>query len=336
MSDLWITLGPSSLERLDDLIIAGVGGVRLTFSFGTPHLQEERAQMVTAAAERAGSACLAIADLAGEKIRLGQFSGPVSVSVDVGQLSSIVTAAQENPAETGRFPLPNPAFITALRKGQTLIIGDGSAVAKVESCDGGQAVVRWERAGVVNQSRGVILQDGSFMPACLTATDKEQLRFVAKAGTFDAVALSFVSSADDVRSARAILREHGADIPIIAKIETLAGVHDLDRICAVSDTVMAARGDLALCAPWSELPEYVELIADAAGRAAIPWILATQVAEGLERFAMPTRAEICDLAHWLKRGCSAVLLSYETVFGNNPAEAVACTKTLLSRYGRSD
>jgi pyruvate kinase len=65
----------------------------------------------------------------------------------------------------------------------------------------------------------------------------------------------------------------------------------------------------------------------------VPWLLATQIAEGLERFAFPTRAEICDLAHWLQEGCAGVLLSYETAFGRRPVDAVAAVAALLAHWG---
>lgn len=334
MTNLWITLGPSSIDRLDELVMLGVDGVRLTFSFGTPGLQQERAKAVKEAGNRLGRKCLAVADLAGEKIRLGEFTDTDSISVVAGQESDIVVAEHGSPETTGRIPLPNEHFIGGLRIGESLVIGDGSTIGRVEKVYEKGAVVRWERAGVINHRRGVTLRGTSFTPRCLTEEDADSLRFVAESNDFDMVALSFVSAADDINVARAVLTEHGSSIPIIAKIETVAGISNLDEICATADIVMAARGDLALCAEWSELPGYVQRIAGSAARTGTPWILATQVAEGLERFAMPTRAEICDLAHWLDEGSAAVMLSYETVFGSDAVGAVACTKTLLDRWGR--
>jgi pyruvate kinase len=315
------------------LISLGVSGVRLTFSYGTPALQAERARAVKAAAKTAGARCLTIADLPGEKVRLGEFGEVDSVLVEAGQSSEIVAAQQENPATTGRIPLPNKIFVAGLRVGETLVIGDGSAVGRVEKTSDSGAVVCWERAGVINQRRGVTLRGTSFIPRCLTDQDIEGLRFVAESTDFDMVALSFVSAPEDVLTARSMMAEHGTPIPIIAKIETPAGMDRLGEIYSAADIVMAARGDLALCAEWYELPGYVNLIAQTASEAGKPWILATQIAEGLEYFAMPTRAEICDLAHWLEAGCAAAMLSYETVFGSNAVGAVTCTKTLLDRWG---
>jgi pyruvate kinase len=332
VTDLWITLGPSSIERMQELMLLGVNGVRLTFSFGTPELQEERALEVKAAAGRIGAECLTIADLPGEKIRLGRFGGNETIAVSAGQRFEIIAADSENPSSSGRIPLPHAEFLSKLRVGDSLIIGDGSAVLQVEDTQNTHVTVRSVSSGVVNHTRGVTLQGGSFIPSCLTRHDEENLRFIAKSNAFDMVALSFVSSADSVRHARSIMAGHGRVLPVVAKIETAAAIEVMDEICMATDMVMAARGDLALCTPWSELPKSVALIAASAEKTGTPWILATQIAEGLERFNMPTRAEICDLAHWLTQGCAAVMLSYETVFGANASGAVASVQTILDRW----
>ena len=334
MTDLWITLGPSSIDRVDELISLGVNGVRLTFSYGTPALQAERARAIKAAAKGVATRCLTVADLPGEKVRLGEFGETDSIRVEAGQSSEIVVAQRENAASTGRIPLPNKIFVAGLRVGEALVIGDGSAVGRVEKTSDCGVVVCWERAGMINQMRGVTLRGSSFIPRCLTDQDIESLRFVAESTDFDMIALSFVSAPEDILIARSIMAEHGRTIPIVAKVETTAGMRHLAEICDAADIVMAARGDLALYAEWYELPGYVNLIAQTASQANKPWILATQIAEGLEYFAMPTRAEICDLAHWLEAGCAAAMLSHETVFGSNAVGAVTCTRTLLDRWGQ--
>ena len=332
MAETWITLGPSSLPILGDLINVGVKGVRLTFSFGTPQLQEDRAKLIKVAADRVGTTCLAIADLPGEKVRIGHFDGAETIEVTAGEEFEIAVSEREKPSVSRRIPLPHAKFVASLSVGDCLVIGDGSAVATIESVNDGRVIARARQQGVINQTRGVTLQGGSFVPSCLTETDLDNLAFIGRSTAFDMVALSFVSTPSDVETARSILAGEGCFVPIIAKIETSAGLRNLHDICSVSDLVMAARGDLALAIPWIELPEAVESIACSAIDTRTPWILATQVAEGLERFAFPTRAEISDLAHWLKRGCAAVMLSYETVFGRNAAGAVECTDAMIRHY----
>jgi pyruvate kinase len=334
MTDLWITLGPASLGIQQDIFRLGVRGVRLTFSFGTPELQRERALSLRDAASQLGVPCTIIADLPGEKIRLGQFSGTDSFAVVPHQEFALADSPEGDPTATGVLPVPHREFLDSLQVGDHLVIGDGSAELIVESVSGSDVHARATGAGVINQTRGLVLRDGAFTPKCLTDADKSYLEYAATAGAFDMVALSFVNSAQDVSDARRILSECGSELPIVAKIETRSGVAAADEIAQAADVLMAGRGDLALYMPWVELPRLVERIAAAADGAGIPWVLATQVAEGLERFSFPTRAEICDLVHWLDVGCGAVMLSYETVFGANAGGAIKCTRALLDRWGR--
>lgn len=203
----------------------------------------------------------------------------------------------------------------------------------VTRASGDEARAEALQDGVIDRNRGLTIQGREFQPKCLTAKDLDDLEHVLASPLYDIVALSFVASAAEIHQVRQRARENGREAVVLAKIETTAGVDRVEEICAASDLVMAARGDLALALPWVELPAAVERIAAAAKGSGTPWILATQIMEGLERFALPTRAEICDLAHWLLEGCAGVLLSYETAFGRFPEAAVGSARKLLDRWG---
>lgn len=241
-----------------------------------------------------------------------------------------------DPAGERSLVLPSSSFFLRLCHGSVVTVGDGSAVFEVLKVGVGKASIRAVSNGTVNQRRGLTVQNSDFRPVCLTDKDYADLRVVATSGAFDAVALSFVSSPSDVTAARNVLASNRSILPIIAKVETAMGINNIAAICQVSDSVMAARGDLALAIPWIELPAAMDEIEKGARQSGTPWIVATQVAEGLERFAMPTRAEICDLARWLQSGCSGVLLSYETAFGASPVQAVGATRQLIQRWGKEN
>jgi pyruvate kinase len=239
-----------------------------------------------------------------------------------------------SPDETGAFAVPSDRFFAGISAGDLVTVGDGSAVLCIDSVDAqnARARARIRVGGVINQRRGLTVQGGDFRPSCLTEKDLADLEFIAGANVFDAVALSFVADAANVERARRLLAGSDRDILLVAKIETEAGLENLEAICRAADVIMAARGDLALAMPWVELPAAVLAIQEAARYARKPWILGTQVAEGLERFAIPTRAEICDLANWMRTGCDGVLLSYETAFGARPIEAVRTVRTVMDRW----
>jgi pyruvate kinase len=334
---LWYTVGPASLGKEEELFPSGATGIRLTFSFATPDLQLERATTIKMAARSVGCDCTVVADLAGEKVRLGAFSNAPTVEARLGARVRLVPVETANPSpEDLTLPVPNAAFMARLKKGNVITVGDGAAVITITEATDSNAVGEITDSGVINQTRGLTVQGSDFCPQSLTAKDLSDLKHILSRQEYDCVALSFVASEADVLQVRDLMAKMGRSMPIVAKIETQAGVDNIDKICRVADCLMAARGDLALAIPWVELPGAVDRIAKASIAAGKPWILATQVAEGLERFAIPTRAEVCDLANWLKEGTAGVLLSYETAFGARPVAAVACTAQILRRWGNPD
>jgi pyruvate kinase len=148
-------------------------------------------------------------------------------------------------------------------------------------------------------------------------------------------AISFVGDPMDVSEAKRIIAEEHSSMDVLAKIETQLGIDRIEGIAKEADALMAARGDLALTLPWVELYSAVSKLSDSAKVAGTPWILATQLAEGLERFAFPTRPEICDLAHWIRQGAAGAMLSYETAFGPKPVDAVRYVTEIVRRYQSS-
>lgn len=332
--ELWYTVGPASLGKEADLFKNGATGIRLTFNFGTTQLQHERAINIKRAAKEVERSCYVVADLGGEKFRLGTFQGEPTIKAIAGTTIRLIPTETTTPSlDNIVLPVPNASFFSQLKKDSVITIGDGAAVLVVNKISSDEALAEMTSDGVINHCRGLTIQGDNFQPRSLTSKDLLDLEHILSTSTYDAVALSFVNSESDILQARQLAEKADRKISIIAKIETIAGVENINSICQSADIVMAARGDLALAMPWVELPAAVKKIADAANASSIPWILATQIAEGLERFTLPTRAEICDLAHWSEEGCAGVLLSYETVFGANPLSAVSCTASLLKRWG---
>jgi pyruvate kinase len=336
MSKLLYTPGPASIGKEEEIIAAGATGVRLTFSYSTPQYQLRRAAVHHDIAKRLECDFQVVADLAGEKFRLGEFDGPATMPVSAGEEFRLIYGLSSDPVGSRVFTVTNQSFFLGVQAGALITVGDGSAIFEVKEAAADIVTLTVATGGSVNQSRGLTVQGSRFRPRCLTDKDRTDLEFIAASGTFDAVALSFVAERADIDQARRTLASAAKPIPIIAKVETATGVENVADICKATDAVMAARGDLALAVPWVELPGAVMKIEEAALASNTPWILATQVVEGLERFALPTRAEICDLAHWMGRGCSGVLLSYETAFGADPIGAVEATRRLIDRWSLKD
>ena len=311
---------------------AGATGARFTFSYGTPQLQVERARQVRTIASELGIAPFLVADLAGEKCRFAEVPGFQTFSVSRDDRVKL-TSGQADPTGTPlKLPVQIPRYLDELSCDDFIVVGDGDLLLRVIEIqpDGVLCVVLG--SGTIRIGRGILLQKRDFRPQPLTSKDLTDFQAIMASGVFDAVAVSFVGSAADVQRIRELESISGVELPIVAKIETQLGVENLDSIAEASDALMAARGDLALTMPWEDLPRSVERLSQAAARQKRPWILATQLAEGLERFEFPTRAEICDLAHWISRGAYGAMLSFETAWGRRPVEAVRSVRLLVDRF----
>lgn len=334
---LWYTLGPSSLDKEIQFLEKGATGVRLTFSYGTPKIQFERAQTLQKASIHTKLPCLIVADIAGGKFRLGSFREKSSVIAKAGTIIHFLLAEETTLTDKNiTLPIPNPNFFFQITKNSVFTIGDGSAVLLVTQVNTDNFWAEMIFDGVINPHRGLTIQNIDFRPPMLTSKDLNHIEHILSVPIYDVLALSFVSSADDLKKVHTLIKKAERDILLLSKVETLLGVENIQSICEHSDLVMAARGDLALAMPWIDLPDAVNQISSAAKTTSTPWILATQIMEGLERFTMPTRSEICDVAHWLIEGCFGLLLSYETCFGSKPLESVDCANLLLQRWGVSD
>jgi pyruvate kinase len=331
--DIWFTMGPESNHpfRVQDLIEEGATGVRLTFSFGTQELQSQRAELVSRAAEAASAEATIIADLEGEEMRLADFPGYEKLPVQSEAKVRLMFDKDEFEPDSNSIPVGSDKFESRVEDGDRIVVGDGSVILDVVQVHSDHASCEVVDAGVINPNRGIVIQESQFEPTSLTEKDVADIEYVAGRDEFDAVALSFVSTADEVRQAKDILASAGGELPIVSKVETPQGVENIDEIAAASDAIMVARGDLALFFPWNELGVHTKRIVSGAEAAETPWIMATQMAEGLERFAFPTRAEICDLTRWVDRGMDGMLLSYETAFGASPVKAVSCMREVVNR-----
>ncbi len=167
----------------------------------------------------------------------------------------------------------------------------------------------------------------------LTEKDLRDLDF-AIAQNADYIAQSYVGSANDVALLKSHIAKRGAAIPVIAKIERVAAVKDIDNVIAVADAIMVARGDLGLSEPIEEIPYIERDIIRRTKAAGKPVITATQMLYSMVDNPAPTRAEVTDVAFAVMCGSDVVMLSDETARGKYPVESVAAMKRIAARAER--
>lgn len=164
----------------------------------------------------------------------------------------------------------------------------------------------------------------------LTDIDKYHIKFGIEKG-IHLVAMSFVRDASHIVEYREYLKEIGAPrIPVIAKIETLDGVANIDEIIAVADGIMVARGDLGAQVPMEQLPSVQEMIVNKCKEAGKYVVVATNMLESMIDNPTPTRAELTDVHNAVKQGADATMLSGESAIGKFPLEAVSMMAKIIA------
>ena len=299
------TLGPASLSvaGIQSLVEAGVSIFRLNCS----HLStDDLSQVISLVREAAPHAGIMV-DVQGPKLRFA----PASVELTSGSIVSF------NVTDLG-IDTAGKGDARGLEKGHRILMDDGRIETVVEQVNGDEFSVRVVRGGQLQQGKGVNLPDTEVRGSLLSTKDIADLAVARDLGV-EIVAVSFVQTPNDVVSIREIV---GENILVFAKIERPQALARIDEICAVSDGVMAARGDLGVEMPYESVPDAQSQIARSALRHGVISICATEMLESMTTSSRPTRAEVADVSGAVRDGFDAVMLSGETSIGKHPSETV--------------
>jgi pyruvate kinase len=308
------TIGPASIDRVDELVAAGMDVARINFSHGTPVEHMRAAQRVREAATGADRAVAVLIDLSGPKIRLGDLDA--DVELEPGATFDLHPEPWPHGGPDGAHV--SRALTDELAPGDRILLADGAAELRVASTD---AVVHTEvvRGGTIRSNAGVNVPAERLTGPSLTEQDRSDIPRALALG-IDYIAQSFVRRASDVAELRELLGPDGP--PIIAKIETRPAIDDFDAICEAADAVMVARGDLGVELPYEEVPILQKQLVRRALERGVPTIVATQMLESMTASPRPTRAEASDVANAIFDGADAIMLSAETAIGQHPVLAV--------------
>lgn len=319
------TVGPAthSYESIYELIKAGANGIRLNFSHGTHEDRLQQLPWVRQAANELGKPVAIIQDLQGPKIRLGDFEGVITIQA--GQHLAFEYGASY--PDSGHIPTQYD-LSKKVKAGERLYLFDGRVRTVVTSVREGVVYAEADNDGVIIKRKGINLPDTDFGGDILTDKDMADIAF-GVTQDFDYVALSFVQTAKDVEKLRKILKAHNSDAQIIVKLETKAGVENLEEIIKATDVIMVARGDLAVETPAESVPVVQRQVIGLGQKYAKPTIVATQMLLSMVDMPEPTRAEVSDVATAAFLGADCVMLSDETAMGKYPIEAVKTMKRVV-------
>lgn len=317
------TLGPATDQKavLQTMISAGLDVVRLNFSHGKAEDHIKRANLVREAAKAAGREIAIMADLQGPKIRIARFKLG-KVFLQEGKLFVLDADLSKDEGDEKAVGIDYKNLPKDVQRGDLLLLDDGRLVLKVNKVEQNKIICKVEVGGELSNNKGINRKGGGLSAEALTAKDKKDLKVAVKLNA-DYIAISFPRNAADMQKARKLLRKAKGKAGLIAKIERSDAVPLLDEIIKASDAVMVARGDLGVEIGDAELPAVQKHIIQRARSLDKVVITATQMMESMIHNAIPTRAEVFDVANAVLDGTDAVMLSAETATGDHPGLVLA-------------
>lgn len=323
------TIGPASEseEKLRELMKAGMNVARFNFSHGTHEEHKAKFGRVIKVSGELGLCVATLLDTKGPEIRLRDFEGG-SAQLSAGQTFILTTEEIMGNAERASISYKNLRYDVA--PGARILIDDGKIEMEVASIEGEEIRCTVRNGGTVSNHKGINVPDVELSMPYISEVDREDILFGIRMG-FDFIAASFVRTGADILEVKKILDENKSPMKIIAKIESMQGIRNLEEILAVSDGIMVARGDMGVELPLEEVPVIQKKMIKMAVAAGKHVITATQMLESMIHNPRPTRAETNDVANAIYDGTTAIMLSGESAAGKYPVEAVETMARIAER-----
>jgi pyruvate kinase len=320
------TIGPAiySSARLKKLINLGVDAFRINFSHNTNGVSKivskiRKIEKIT------NKKISLIADLQGVKLRVGKIKNE-SQKIKFNQKYIF-----DNKFEIGnnkRITFPYPKILKKLKKGNKILIDDGKFIFIVTNKIGNSVVTICKSQNCFMKSnKSVHIQNVDITFNKLTKKDKKDIKSAIKLGC-NWIALSYIQNEKLILEARKLIKK---DMGIISKIENKHALRNIVNIIKTTDSIMIARGDLAIDIGHSEVPKVQLSLIKKCSQYSKSVIVATQMLESMIENSTATRAEINDIATAIFQGADTVMLSAEAAIGKYPTQAVSTmAKTIIS------
>jgi len=320
------TLGPAiySDTKLKTLIDLGVDAFRINFSHNTNGVSKIVSR-IRRIEKNTNKKISLIADLQGVKLRVGKIKNE-NQRIKFNQKFIF-----DNKLEVGnnkRITFPYPKILRKLKKGNKILIDDGKFTFIVTNKIGSSVVTVCKSQNCYMKSnKSVHIQNVDIAFNKLTIKDKQDIKSAIKLGC-NWIALSYIQNEKLIFEARKLIKK---DMGIISKIENKHALKNIVNIIKASDSIMIARGDLAIDIGHSEVPKVQLSLIKKCSQYSKSVIVATQMLESMIENSTATRAEINDIATAIFQGADTVMLSAEAAIGKFPSQAVSTmSKTIIS------
>ena len=316
------TLGPATDDSaiLSEMLEKGVDVVRLNFSHGDEVTFKSRVEVVRQCSAMTGKPVAILADLQGPKIRIARFKEG-KVTLKPGDCFVLDASLDHEKGDQHQVGLDYKDLPQDVSKGSILVLDDGLIALEVQKVEQNKVVTNVVQGGDLSDHKGINLKGGGLSAKALTDKDRLDLVLAVTEGC-DYLALSFPRDAADLQEARDLVAAEGGACAIIAKIERTEALDNLESIIKASDGIMVARGDLAVEIGDEHVPAAQRQMIQMARALDKPVITATQMMESMVQAAVPTRAEVSDVANAVLESTDAVMLSAESAVGEHPVKVV--------------
>ena len=316
------SIGPASnqVDVMEKMVLAGMNVARINFSHATIEEREQACASVREVRKRTGINVAILWDTKGPEFRCGIMEND-SIELVPGETIDIVKETVTGTKE--RFSVNHPSAIDSLNVGDIILLENAKMKLEVIAKYEDRVTCKIIDGGVLGNRKSMSVPGIKLNIPYVSDVDREDIIYACEHGG-EFLALSFVSTKEDVLEVKEILKEHNReDLQIICKIESALGIENLEDILSVSDGVMVARGDLGTEVPSEMVPIYQKQMINTCRRLGKISIVATEMLETMMDNMRPKRAETSDIANAVLDGTDAVMLSGETTIGKHPVETVA-------------
>ena len=315
-------------EFIRQLYEAGMNVVRLNTAHISPESALEMIKNVRSVSEDIGI----LVDTKGPEIRTVGISEPINVK----EGDIIKLAGGQGQSDNQMFFVSYEKIQMEVPVGNQILIDDGDLSLDVIEQSDEFLTCRVGNSGQIKNKKSINTPGVSVDLPSISEKDADFIEFSAK-NNIDFIAHSFVRNKQDVLAVQKILDKFDSKIKIIAKIENLDGVNNIDEILQYAYGIMVARGDLGIEIPAEKIPSIQRKLIKKAVQQKKPVIIATQMLHSMIDNPRPTRAEVGDVATAIYDRTDAIMLSGETAYGSYPIEAVnVMTKIALEVEASKD
>ena len=323
------TIGPASEseERLRELMLAGMNVARFNFSHGSHEEHKAKFDRVIKVSSELKLPVATLLDTKGPEIRLKDIEGGKTELVS-GQ--KFILTTEEILGNNEKVTITYKGLKDDINVGTTILIDDGLIEMVVDEINETDIICSVVNGGPISNHKGVNIPGAALSMPYISDVDRSDIMFGCDMD-FDFLAASFVRCKEDILEVRKIIEEHGSHMKIIAKIENMQGIRNLDEILEAADGIMVARGDMGVEIPMEEVPIVQKTMIKKAVAMGKHVITATQMLESMIKNPRPTRAEATDIANAIYDGTTAIMLSGESAAGLYPVEAVKTMAKIAER-----